>query len=407
MCIIAVPHPVGMIPAEDVTRDVDKMFDKIFDSAINWKPAPVKETAAVKPYPANRMTYKGSYADLNKLFADRKWSLGIPIIPPTVDKVEEMLKGTKRDPAEELWVVPPRLGILTVELVATLGVMAGCTPDQMPLLLAVVEAMKHPDMGWSAVTAATGTAVPMILISGPIIEKLGINSGTGVAGPLQPVQNGVGHFVNLVGDVVGGSIPPNFDKSTFSGPPDLVTWVLAENAAANPWKKTYAEQKGFAPTDSVVTVTSAMLGSSHGDHWSDTGTKILNTLGVAAAGSVGAFGACMEEFTGEPGIFGTSQHIFIVFGPEHAASIAQDFPDMEKMKEYLRTKIRRPLDGYGSGLCDSPPEEFLPLTPDTLIPRFKTTQSINIAVSGGAGKWTLIFAPFLSTMQPVSVKVGE
>ncbi len=407
MCILAVPHPIGMIPAEDVIKDVDKVFDKIYDAAVNWKATPPKDTTPVQPYPAVRMKYKGAYADLNKLFSDRKWSLGIPIIPPTVDKVEEMLKGTKRKPDEVLWVVPPRLGLLTVELVAALGAMAGCTPDQMPLLIAVVEAMKHPDMGWPAVTAATGTATPVILISGPIIEKLGINNGTGVAGPLQPVQNSVGLFVNLVRCVVGGAVPPNFAKSTFGGPPNFVAWVLAENAAANPWKKTYAEQKGFAPTDSVVTVTSAMLGTSSGDHWSDTGTKILNTLGVAAAGSVGAFGGCMEDFTGEPGPFGTSQHIFIVFGPEHAASIAKDFPDLEQMKEYLRTKIRRPLDGYGTGLCDNPPKEFQPATADTLIPRFKTTKSINIAVSGGPGKWTLIFAPFLSTMQPVSVKVGE
>lgn len=406
MCIVPVPHPIGMIPAADVIRDVDKSFDKIYEAAVKWKAAEPKDTAEVKPYPARRMKYKGSYADLNKVFNDRKWALGIPMIPPTVDKVEEMLAGTKRKPSEELWVVPPRLGILTVELVATLGVMAGCTPDQMPVLLAIIEAMKHPDLGWPAVTTATGTAVPVILISGPIIEKLGINVGTGVAGPHQPVQNSIGHFVSLVGNVVGGSTPPNFDKSTFGGPPDLVAWVLAENVAANPWKS-YAEQKGFAPTDSVVTVTSAMLGSSHGDHWSDTGTKILNTLGVAAAGSVGAFGACMEDFTGEPGPFGTSQHIFIVFGPEHAASIAQDFPDLEKMKEYLRTKIRRPLDGYGTGLCSNPPAEFQPALADTLIPRFKTTKSINVAVSGGAGKWTLVFAPFLSTMQPVSVKVTE
>ena len=406
MCILSVPHPIGMIPGAEVITAVTNVFDNIFSAATAWKATPPKDSAPVVPYPANRMKYKGSYADLNKLFAERKWSLGIPIIPPTVDLVEEMLKGTKRKPDEVLWVVPPRLGILTVELVATLGAMAGCTPDQMPLLLAIVEAMKQPDLGWSAVTTATGVATPVILISGPIIEKLGLNSGTGGSGPEQPQQNSIGYFVNLVGDVVGGSVPPNFDKSTHGGPPDFIAWVVVENAAANPWK-TYAEQKGFAPTDSVVTMTSAMLGSSHGDHWSDTGTKILNTLGIAGAGSVGAFGACMEEFTGQPGPFGTSQHIFIVLGPEHAASIAQDFPDLEKMKEHLRTRIARPLYGYGTGLCDNVPEEFKPANEFTVIPRFKTTKSINIAVSGGAGKWSLVFAPFLSTLQPVSVKVGE
>lgn len=69
---------------------------------------------------------------MNKLFAKRKWSLSLPIIPPTVDRVREMLKGTKRAPSEVLWVVPPRQGMLTVELVAVLGVMAGAQPSTCP-----------------------------------------------------------------------------------------------------------------------------------------------------------------------------------------------------------------------------------------------------------------------------------
>ena len=91
-----------------------------------------KEAAQESPYPAKTFKFTGTYADVNKLFAKRKWSLSLPIIPPTVDRVREMLKGTKRAPSEVLWVVPPRQGMLTVELVAVLGVMAGAQPEHMP-----------------------------------------------------------------------------------------------------------------------------------------------------------------------------------------------------------------------------------------------------------------------------------
>ena len=395
-----------MIAKEDVIKNVDKVFPAIFDAATKWKPEPPKDIVQAAPYPAKRMTFTGSYVELNKLFRDRKWSLSLPIIPPTPDMVDQMLKGTTRKPDEVLWVVPPRLGILTVELVATLGAMAGCTPDQMPLLLAIVEGMKDPNMGWPAVTTATGPVIPVVLVSGPAVQKLNIGFGTGAAGAEQPASNAIGYFVNLVGDVFGCSIPPNYDKSSTGSPGDLVCWVLGENAAENPWKQTYAEEQGFKATDSVVTVFSAMIGNSNGDHWSDSGTKVLNTLAVAAAGSVGGFGGCLEEFTGEPGAFGTSQHIFIVFGPEHANSIIKDFPSKEAVKEYLVKKIARPFSGYGTGLC-TPPKEFGPVTDDTLIPRFTSTKSINMAVSGGAGKWTLIFSPFLSNLKPTSVLVKE
>ena len=125
MSFVVVPHPIGMLPKAEVEAKLDKAFDDIIKASINW--APSKENAAKQaaPYPAKTFKFTGTYADVNAMFAKRKWSLSLPIVPPTVDKVAEMLKGTKRDPSEVVWVVPPRNGMLTVELVATLGVMAG------------------------------------------------------------------------------------------------------------------------------------------------------------------------------------------------------------------------------------------------------------------------------------------
>ena len=214
MCFVTVPHPLGMISKEEVNAKVDAAFDDIVKAATAWTPAKEKQDAQVKPYPAKRFKFSGTYADVNDMFQKRKWSLSLPIVPPTVDKVAAMLKGTKRDPAEVLWVVPPRQGMLTVELVAALGVMAGAKPEHMPLLIATVEAMAEPDAAWRGPTTTTAATVPVFFISGPIIEKLKLNPGTGTAGGENPVTNALGYFVNLVGDVVGGSVPPNFDKST-------------------------------------------------------------------------------------------------------------------------------------------------------------------------------------------------
>ena len=160
MCFVTVPHPLGMISKEEVNAKVDAAFDDIVKAATAWTPSKEKQDAQVKPYPAKRFKFSGTYADVNDMFQKRKWSLSLPIVPPTVDKVAAMLKGTKRNPAEVLWVVPPRQGMLTVELVAALGVMAGAKPEHMPLLIATVEAMADPVAAWRGPTTTTAATVP-------------------------------------------------------------------------------------------------------------------------------------------------------------------------------------------------------------------------------------------------------
>lgn len=181
MCFVTVPHPIGMLPKEQVDAKVDAAFGDIVKAATQWQPVKEKEASQESPYPAKTFKFTGTYADVNKLFAKRKWSLSLPIIPPTVDRVREMLKGTKRAPSEVLWVVPPRQGMLTVELVAVLGVMAGAQPEHMPLLLATIDAMKAPEAAWRGTSTTTAPTSPLIVISGPIVEKLKLNAGTGLS----------------------------------------------------------------------------------------------------------------------------------------------------------------------------------------------------------------------------------
>ncbi|MFC2005956.1 hypothetical protein ACFLVG_03230 [Chloroflexota bacterium] len=135
MCFVLVPHPMGMISKTDIEQKALEAFPEILKVGTEWQPS--AEVLSSKPaYPAERFQFTGTLGDVNKLFFDKGWSLGLPIIPPTPDGLDNMLKGTNRKPGEVLGHLPPRMATLTTELVAIHALMAGCKPDYMPLLIA-------------------------------------------------------------------------------------------------------------------------------------------------------------------------------------------------------------------------------------------------------------------------------
>lgn len=405
LCFVVVDHPIGMLSKEEVWAKVDKAFPDIVKAAVSWKPNKDNAVAQAAPYPAKTMSIQGTYADVNDMFLKRKWSVGLPIVPPTKEKVAAMLKGTQRKPGEVLWVVPPRQGMLTVELVAALGVMAGSQPEHMPLLLATVDVMRQDATCWRGTTTTTASTYPMFVISGPIIEKLGLNYGTGTAGGGNPVTNSLGHFVNLVGDVVGGSVFPDLDKSTHGSSADLVATIFVENAKANPWKLTLAEQQGFKPTDSVITISTSYPPNSNVDHGSTTGKGLLDSLAAGIAGTASGVGSCLADYGSSDTTWANNiTYIVMVLGPEHAATIAKDYPNFADVQKYLVQEAKLPYKAYPYGSCKLT-DAYKNAGPDTMIPRFRKPESIKMVVSGGAGKQSQLWAPFPQLVRPVSVKI--
>ena len=407
MCFVTIPHPFGMIPKAEVEAKVDAAFDDIVKAATQWQPAKA-EAAGQKeePYPAKRFKFKGTVSDVNNLFYSKKWSLSLPIIPPTVEKVEAMLKGTRRNPADVVWTVPPRQGYLTVELVAALGVMAGAKPEHMPLLLAAAEAFSDPVANWTGSTTTTAATVPIIMISGPIVEKLGLNPGTGTAGAENPATNALGYFINLVGDVVGGSLPPTFDKSTHGTSADLVAMVFTENARENPWKQTYAEEIGFKPEDSVVTVYAAYPGGANVNHNDTSGKKVLNTFAAGISGLASGICSCLTDPAKPYKQSNSVQFVGIMFSPEHAKTVFDEFPTKQGVKDYLVKITGLPYKFYATKTC-IPPDDFGPFNDDTFMPRFVTPDAVKIFVTGGAGKQSQLWSPFVGVQNTVSRKIEE
>ena len=406
MSFVIVPHPLGMIPREEVVKKADAAFPAILKAATAWKPS--QDTLAglgKAPYPLEVIKFKGTYQDVNKMFYDKGWSLGLPVIPPTKEAVERMLKGTSHKPGEIVWdAIPTRNGVVTVEMVAATGVMAGAKPEHMPLLLAVVEAMKTtPKAGreWRALTTTTHHTAPIVIVSGPIVKELGIAYGIGAMGPEQPVNLAVGYFINLLGDVAGGSRPPKADMTTQGWVGNTIATVAGENVDENPWRQSWPVEKGFKPTDNVVIYAGGGMPINQNDHASVAPESMANVM----AYTMNAVG--VSRCFGVGGIW--------ILGPEHAATLASKGWSKNDVREYLWKTALVPywaqppmVEGKCSASSCCPPADFKPLTKDTMIPVTKRPDQIELVVVGGPGKQSQWW-PFteFSPAPPVMVKVDS
>src|SRR5690606_15768593 len=120
------------------------------------------------------IVFTGSFDEVNAYFLQQGWSDGLPIVPPTLEKIEAFLRHTDRSPDEVLGVMHPSLAAATVWDVAVNGVMAGCRPEYMPLLLAISDIMADPEYGMRHGGSTPGWEA-MIIVNGPIREELGLD----------------------------------------------------------------------------------------------------------------------------------------------------------------------------------------------------------------------------------------
>jgi hypothetical protein len=201
---------------------------------------------------ARDIIVKGGFEAINDYFYDNGLSDGLPIVPPTREKVEQFLRCTDRDPGESLGALLPDSRAATIWSIAVNGVMAGCRPEYMPVLVALIEAMADPAYGVEH-SGNTPGGETLIILNGPIIKQLGFNYTQGVMRDGFRPNTAIGRFWRLYLRNVAGFLPHKNDKATFGN-----TWrvVVAENE--NVLKKIGWEPNsadfGFAAEDSIVTI---------------------------------------------------------------------------------------------------------------------------------------------------------
>ena len=165
----------------------------------------------------------------------RGWSDGLPLVPPTPERVLSMLDGTRRAPDEVVAEVPPDLATCTVEKVAINAVMAGCKPEYLPVVLAAVEAACTDEFNAHGLLATTMPTAPVLIVNGPIRRALGMNSGKNVFGQGNRANSTIGRALQLVIRNVGGGKPGEVDRATF-GNPGKVGFCFAEDEEGSPWE---------------------------------------------------------------------------------------------------------------------------------------------------------------------------
>jgi hypothetical protein len=327
--------------------------------------------------------------DINKIFFEKGLSLGLPILPPTSDRVAEILKGTSRKADELLGMVPPRMGALTVELVAIHAAMAGCKPEYMPVLIAALEALLDPKANWRGLTTTTATSSILVIVNGPVIYEIGLASRQGAAGSGHHANASIGYAINLIADIVGGSKPPTPDKSLLGGPGDFVCWIFGENQLALPkgWEP-YHVDRGFKKADSVVTVMGVYPPVDNIDHWSITPEEHINWWSHLVTPLLSIGGPCWISQMDQP-------HI-VALGPEHGQLIAGNGWTKDQFKKAFWEKARIPFSAWPKGCpnTDLLIKRFGPVSPDTPIPITLRPEEFHIVIAGGAGKHSHFFAPF-------------
>ena len=165
----------------------------------------------------------------------RGWSDGLPLVPPTPERVLAMLEGTTRAPDEVVAVVPPDLVPCTIEKVAINAVLAGCKPEYLPLVIAAVEAVCTDAFNIHGVLATTMGVGPVIIVNGPIRRSIGMNSGINVLGQGNRANATIGRALQLVIRNVGGGRPGEVDRATY-GNPGKLGFCFAEDEEGSPWE---------------------------------------------------------------------------------------------------------------------------------------------------------------------------
>jgi hypothetical protein len=322
--------------------------------------------------------------DAIELYYAQGWTDGLPVVPPTRAKVQAMVERSGRVASEVIAELPPQGGKATVERIATNAVMAGCVPEYMPVILTALEAMLETRFNLRGVLCSTHVSTPLLILNGPIVQALHVNSGHNVFGPGWRANATIGRAVQLALVNIGGAQPGVLDKATF-GHPGKYTYCIAENEAASPWEPLHVE-RGFQCADSTVTVYPAEAPHNINNHGSQNARDLLTVV----ADCLATLGSNHMYLGGE---------CFLVFSPEHAATIAASGWRKQDVRAFLYEHARQPVrllqvgGMYGTETHRNLwPRWVNREDPEALVPPVRRAEDLSILVAGGAGKHS-VFLP--------------
>ena len=330
--------------------------------------------------------------DEMEMLFERGFTDGLPVVPPTEERVLRMLQGTTREAHEVVAVVAPDLVEVTVEKVAINAVMAGCKPEYLPWVLAALEAVCTDAFNIHGVLATTMPVGPVIVCNGPGTRAIGMNSEGNALGQGNRANLTIGRAVQLIVRNVGGGRPGEVDRATH-GNPGKISFCFAEREHDSPITS-LAVSRGFRADQNTVTVFAGEGPRCIVDQKVRTAPELANV-----------FAACLRTLHSPKLVLAFDA--ILVIGPEHARVLAADGWTRERLLEELHARLQLPgseLVHGALGIADGVPEHLC----DVTLPKFRPDGILVVHAGGGAGLFSAMIGGWANGemgSQPVSKEV--
>ena len=302
---------------------------------------------------------------------------GLPVIVPSEDRVDRMVLASGFDADYVLGQMGPAFGIATIEKVATAAVMAGCLPDYMPVVVAAVKAILDPAFDLAEMQSTTHCTAPLIIVNGPARSDCGpIASGFGALGPGHRANATIGRALRLAMINIGGGRPGISDMALL-GHPGKFTFCLAEDEESSPFRAMHVD-RGFMPTDSVVTVIGAeaphsVLHSVDADNPEDH-QRLLELLAIG-----------LTNLATNNAILRNGSAV-VILNPDHAQVFSRVGMDRLSIVEELLELCRHPREDiarYGSAFMNWSRD-------DKDFGCFRDVEQIILITAGGNGLYSAV-----------------
>lgn len=319
-------------------------------------------------------------SEVQETFFENGWTDGLPIVPPTPERVEAMIGDSGHQPDDLIGVVPERSRSVSVEQVAISAVMAGCRPDYFPVVLAATSALLDPKLNPHVALSSSGGPAICVVVSGPLAARIGMNARQNVLGAGNRANATIGRTIRLVAINVLGSSPDGLDGASI-GHPGKYSFCFAEDVPPEPWKP-LAVDLGYAEGDTAVLVSAVEAPAQVGNHMSGEPDRILDTF-VAAMQNPARY-AVGKAAQGIP-----------VLGPEHAGAIIAAGWSRRDVREYLAEKSRVTPEFIEQAgvVVERDGQHALPIGDDGKLPVAASPDDIFPVTAGGPGAGWSAYVP--------------
>ena len=269
------------------------------------------------------------------LAVERGWGDGLPLVPPTPERVEAHVVASHLGPEAVIAEIPPLNGQCTVERLAINAVMAGAPPESMPLLVAAISAMSDPDFELHSLNATTASVVPAMIVNGPIRQALSVSFGSGCLGGADGNNASIGRAVRLTMRNVGGQRAGVTSQTVFGQPGRTAGIVFSEWEERSPWAP-LAERRGVS--GNAVTVFGAMGTMNMLDGVADRGSILLDTIGRSLA-----YPSANGYLSGL-----AFSEVVVGINPIWAEMIGRDYPDIKEVEDVIWDAAALPITSWPS-----------------------------------------------------------